>query len=87
MKTVLVRGWWPSTVGIPDSEVTEKVVRDYCVRAGQYKTETDALMAYAECMADWSTLLDEDDDIEQFCDNAISHILNHNYEWLEEHFV
>ena len=87
MRTILVKGCWPNTVGMLESEATEKLVKDYCIRACKYKTETDALMAYAECMADWSTLLDEDDDIEQFCNDAAIRILNHDYNWLEEHFV
>ena len=87
MMTVLVRGWWPASVGIPNDEVNEKVVKEYCVRAAKYRTETDALMSYAECMTDWSTLLDEDADIEQFCNDAVSHIISHDYDWLEQHFV
>ena len=87
MKTVLVRGWWPDSVGIPAEEVTENKVREYCVRAGQYKTESECLMAYAECRADWSTILDTEDDVEQFVENAVGNILHKNYDWLEEHFV
>ena len=87
MRTILVKGYWPTTVGMPESEATTKSIKDYCIRAAKYKTQTDALMAYAECMADWSTLLDEDDDIEQFMQDATNHILNHDYNWLEEHFV
>lgn len=87
MRTVLVRGYMPESVGIPQEDVNEKTVKEYCVRAGQYKTETDALMAYAECRADWSTLLDTEDDVEQFVENAVGNILHRNYDWLEEHFV
>lgn len=87
MRTILVKGYWPNSIGMPESEATAKLVKEHCVRAFKCANETHALMAYAECMADWSTLLDEDDDIEQFCNDAVTHILNHDYNWLEEHFV
>lgn len=87
MKTVLVKGWWPDSVGIPTEEVTENTVREYCIRASQYKTEGECLMSYAECTADWSTILDTEDDVEQFIENAVENILHKNYDWLEEHFV
>jgi hypothetical protein len=87
MKIILVKGWMPSMIGIPETEVTEQLVKEHCVRAFKCANETHALMAYAECMADWSTLLDENDDIEGFCNDAVTHILNHDYNWLEEHFV
>lgn len=87
MRTILVKGYWPNSIGMPESEATAKSIKEFCIRAFRCKDETHALMAYAECMADWSTLLDEDDDIEQFMQDAVNHILNHDYNWLEENFV
>lgn len=88
MRTVLVRGWMPESItDIPSEELTEQFVKENCIRCGQYPTEGECLMSYAECRADWSTILDTEDDIEQFIDNASGNILRRNYDWLEEHFV
>lgn len=87
MKTVLVKGWWPEMIGIPEEEVSIDVVKEHCIRAGKYDSEAHAMWAYAECMADWSKLLDENDDVSQFCETAALHILNHDWDWLEENFI
>lgn len=87
MRTVLVKGCMPETLGIPQEEWNEKTAKEYCIRVLQYKTETEALMSYAECIADWSTLLDTEDDVEQFVETATEHMLSRDYNWLEEHFV
>ena len=45
-------------------------------------------MAYAETPGtQWSTILDDDTDIEKWIDDTYEHIKNHDTDWLEENFV
>lgn len=88
MKTILVKGWMPASIGMPLEDVTEQNVREYCMRANRYADETACLLAYAECHADWSTMMNDDiDEINAFCDVAARHIVNNDVEWLDQHFV
>ena len=89
MQVLLAKGWWPESVGMPSEEATEESVRLFCIRIIRYPNETACLMSYAECMADWSTILDDSDinAVHEFVNTAVSHIINHDYDWLEQHFV
>lgn len=89
MRTILVKGWWPESMGMAPEDATEKNVREFCLRVNRYSNELSCLMSYAECMADWSTILDDSDidAVNAFCDVAVNHIIHHDFDWLEEHFV
>lgn len=88
MKTVYVKYWDPSEVmeGSIDTLPKSEVVK-YCFRVAKYATEAAALDAYANTMCTWSTLLDEDANIEEFIDCAYDALKSHNYDWLELHFT
>lgn len=88
MRTILVKGWMPESIGMPREEVNEKNVREHCIRANRYSDEASCLWAYAECLADWSTIVEDNiDEINAFCDKAAEHIAAYDIDWLEEHFI
>ena len=87
MRTIYVKYWSPSEIGIPSEEVDIASIKKYCIRVYKFPNELQALEAYANTRCTYSTLLDEGIDIDAFIDNAINHILNNDYNWLEENFV
>lgn len=87
MRTILVRFYNPSEVMDINPDTTDEEIKSSCFRVNKYESESDCLWAYAETPATWSTILDENDDYHKFVDKAYEHIKNHDYYWLEEHFV
>lgn len=91
MKTIYVKFYNPTEVIEITSETTDEEIIRSCFRAAKYKTETEALMVYAETPGTvWSTLLDDSMsfmDIQNWIKEAYNHIKNHDIDWLEEHFV
>ena len=89
MRNIYVKFYDPSMV-FPDEiipELTDKQIIDACFRVYKYKDEASALMAYANTMCTWSTLLKDSVDINKWIREAYDHIKNCDYNWLEEHFV
>lgn len=88
MKTIYVKYYNPMEVmdGTIDT-LPKSEVMDYCFRVAKYPNEGAALMAYANTMCTWSTLLDEDADVEQFIECAYTALKNHDIDWLEQHFT
>ena len=87
MKTLLIRLYDPNEVMDVTPETTDEEIMEYCFRVNEYVSESDALMAYANTPATWSTLLDKDTDWKQFIKEAYSHIKNNDIDWLERYFV
>lgn len=87
MKTIYVKFWSPEEVGLPDSELTEKDIKKYCFKAFKCSNEAHALEVYANTMCTYSTLLDDDADVEGFIDEACKHWMNHDGDWLECNFT
>lgn len=88
MRTIFVRFYNPNDVMDVTPEITDKEIKEYCFKANKYTTKQGALMAYADTPGtQWSTLLDEDTDIEKWIDDAYEHIKNNDNNWLEENFV
>lgn len=87
MRTILVRFYNPSEIMDVNPYTTDEEIKTSCFRVNKYESESDCLWAYAETPATWSTILDENDDYHKFVDKAYEHIKNHDYDWLEEHFV
>ena len=92
MKTVYVKYHSPEEVmGIPFKVVYEEEgaesIKKFCFRVVKYSTPLGALDAYAETPATWSTLLEEDADVQAFIDDAFMHILNGDIDWLEANFT
>lgn len=88
MKTIYVKYWDPSEAmeGTIDT-LSKSDVLCYCFRVAEYSTEAEALLAYANTMCTWSTLLDQGADVNQFIEKAYDALKEHNYGWLEENFT
>lgn len=88
MKTVFIRYWDPSEVTDWSFDTLSKgEVIVYCFRVVKYDSVEKALNAYANTACTWSTLLDENADVEDFIDNAYDALKNHDYDWLEANFT
>ena len=88
MRTIFVRFYHPNDVMDVTPDVTDEEIKEYCFKVNKYASEQGALMAYAETPStQWSTILDDDTDIEKWIDDAYEHIKNHDTDWLEENFV
>lgn len=91
MKTIYVKFYNPTEVMETTPKTTDKEIIKACFRTAKYKTETEALIAYAETPGTaWSTLLDDNmsfADIQNWINEAYNHIKNHDIDWLEEHFT
>lgn len=88
MRTIFVRFYNPNDVMDVTPEITDEEIKEYCFRVNKYATEQGALMAYAETPGtQWSTILDDDTDMEKWIDDAYEHIKNHDIDWLEANFV
>lgn len=88
MKTIYVKYYSPMEVmDEPFEALTKKDVMKYCFRVAKYSNESYALETYANTMCTWSTLLDEDADVEQFIERAYTALKNHDLDWLEQHFT
>lgn len=89
MKTIYVKFWYPTEV-FPDDiipELSDREIKETCFRCYEYPSEAEALMAYANTMCSWSTLLDTKDDITEFINDAYDHIKSNDIEWLEANFT
>lgn len=87
MKTIYVKYYDPYEVMDITPETTDQEIKEACFRAHKYESEAEALWAYAETRCYWSTLLDEEANVQEFIDEAFSHIKACDYQWLEKNFV
>lgn len=88
MKTIFVRFYNPNDVMDVTPATTDEEIKEYCFKANKYESELGALMVYAETPGtQWSTILDDDTDLDKWIDDAYEHIKNHDTDWLEENFV
>lgn len=88
MKTIFVRFYNPNDVMNVTPETADEEIKEYCFKVNKYESELGALMAYAETPGtQWSTILDDDTDLDKWIDDAYEHIKNHDIDWLEENFV
>lgn len=87
MKTIFLRFYNPDEVMDVTAETTDEEIKKSCFKVCKYKTEFDALTAYANTPATWSTLLDESENIEEWIDDAYEHVKSNDFDWLEGNFV
>ena len=85
MKNILIVFYNPDDVMVIEPTTTDDEIKSCCFRA--YEDPTEALWAYANAPCVWSTIIDENTDVEQFINNAYEHIKQHDYNWLEENFT
>lgn len=86
MKNIYVKFWSPAEVGLP-VDASEADIKEYCFRAVKYPNEGLALMAYANTMCTYSTLLEEDADVDKFINEAYEHYVKDDVDWLEANFT
>lgn len=80
----------PEMVGIPSGEAAQmsnEELKQFCFRTRSYETIEAAFWAYTETACEYSKLLGETEDVDAFVDEALQHIQDHDYTWLEENFT
>ena len=85
--TVFVEFYYPSDVKTILSCTTDDEVKKACFEVSKFDTEEEALGAYEQSQAVWSIILDDDQDVNKFVDEAYDHLKNNDYRWLCKHFV
>ena len=85
--TIFVEFYYPSDVTTILSSNTDDKVKKACFEVSKYDTEEEALDAYEQSQAVWSVILDDDEDVNKFVDEAYEALKNNDYRWLYKHFV
>ena len=85
--TVFVGFYYPSDVITILSCNTDDKVKKACFVVTKYNTPEEALYAYEISKADWSVIIDDDQDVHEFVDKAYEALKNNDYHWLYKHFV
>lgn len=86
MKTIYVKYYSPSEIGMPSSLSKEDEIA-WCFHAFEFTSEAPALDLYANTSCTWSTLLDDDADVSAFINEAYEHIKANDLDWLEANFT
>ena len=89
MKTIYVKVYSPFNVGLEGEEITFNNVKKYCVRVFLCPNAAVALNAYANTNTGdgWSTLLDDDANIDEFVNKVTKALIEQDIEWLETYCV
>ena len=85
--TVFVEFYYPSSIIDILSCTDDDKIKEQCFEVSKYDTEEQALDAYEHTQAPWSIILDDDQDVNKFVDEAYDHLKNNDYRWLCKHFV
>lgn len=87
MQNVLVIYYRPEDVMEVTPDTTDEEIKKNCFRVRKYQSSADALWAYANTPAQWSTIIEDSDDYKAFVDEAYEHIKSEDYDWLYDNFV
>ena len=85
--TVFVAFYYPSDVKTILSCNSDDKIKEQCFEVSKFDTEEEALDAYEQTQAIWSVIIDDDQDVHKFIDEAYEALKNNDYYWLYEHFV
>ena len=85
--TVFVEFYYPSDVKTILSCNSDDNVKKACFVVSKYDTEEEATNAYEQSKAVWSVIIDDDQDVHEFVDEAYEALKNNDYRWLYKHFV
>ena len=85
--TVFVGFYYPSDVKTILSCTTDDEIKKKCFVVSKFDTLEQAVDAYEQSQAVWSIILDDDQDVNKFIDEAYGHLKNNDYRWLCKHFV
>ena len=88
--TLFVEFYYPSSIIDILSCTDDDKIKEQCFVVSKYDTEEEALDAYEQSQAVWSVILDDDEDVNKFVDEAYEHLKSNNLNdrrWLYKHFV
>ena len=85
--TIRVKFYYPRDVKSILSCDRDNKIKKECFEVSKYDTEEEAVYAYEHTQASWSIILDDDQDVNKFVDEAYDHLKNNDYRWLCKHFV
>lgn len=85
--TVFVEFYYPSSIIDILSCTDDDKIKEQCFEVSKFDTEEEAVYAYEHTQAPWSIILDDDEDVYKFVDEAYEALKNNNYRWLYKHFV
>ena len=88
--TVFVEFYYPSDVKTILSCDTDDKIKKECFVVSKYDTEEEAVDAYEHTQAPWSIILDDDQDVNKFVDEAYDHLKSNDLndrKWLYKHFI
>lgn len=88
--TILVEFFHPTNLIDILSYNTDDKLKKACFVVTKYDTEEEALDAYEHTQAPWSIILDDDEDVHKFVDEAYEHLKSNDLNdrrWLYKHFV
>ena len=85
--TVFIEFYYPSSIIEVLSCTDDDKIKEKCFEVSKYDTEEEALDAYEQSQAVWSVIIDDDEDVNKFVDEAYDHLKNNDYRWLCKHFV
>lgn len=87
---VFVEFFYPSNVKTILSCDTDDKIKEQCFVVTKYATPEEALDAYERTQAPWSVILDDDEDVHKFVDEAYNHLKSNSHDdwrWLINHFI
>ena len=88
--TVFVEFYYPSSIIDILSCTDDDKIKEQCFVVTKYATPEEALDAYEHTQAPWSVILDDDEDVHKFVDQAYEHLKSNDLNdrrWLYKHFV
>ena len=85
--TIFVEFYYPSDVKTILACNTDDIVKKACFGVSKFDTEEEAVDAYEQSQAVWSVIIDDDQDVNKFVDEAYEALKNNDYRWLYKHFV
>ena len=85
--TVFIEFYYPSSIIDILSCTDDDKIKEQCFEVSKFDTEEEAVDAYEHTQAPWSIILDDDQDVNKFVDEAYDHLKNNDYRWLCKHFV
>ena len=86
-RTILIIFDNPSDVMNITQYTTDDEIKEKCFRVLKYNTPREALIAYEQTQVNWSTILDDEKDYNEFIDEAYKHFKNKDYDWLDKYFI
>ena len=88
--TVFIEFFHPSNLNDILSYTTDDELKKACFVVTKYDTEEEAIDAYENSIAVWSVIIDDDQDVNKFINEAYEHLKSNDLNdrrWLYKHFI